>query len=404
MRRMARQDFFRHSSAVLALCLCAAAAWAQDDSRVKELIDVIRKGPSLYRTDEATQAMGRLNPPSGVAAATGPEALSAIKQSLRAAISLGDLGDKARDAVATLIEMFPQAEHTVTITNAQYGPGMGGFEDWIQTYAVSEKNKFVMSSPFMEYHTLSKCEKWVESSTATDIHQRRMAGSRIIEAVTDIFITLRINAAACALSQITGYEAGNTRESWRQWYARTGAVAGYGSAPSAAAPVAPVKVTTISAFPVVDYTPGLRYQIDLTTGDKVVGIVESTDDNSVTVKIYAGGRCNYQKSFIRNRVLLSTPPHYSPEPAPQAAFNSIPYEKLLDFTYSGKIMEVVLSNGLVFTGTLGVVDAGILHLNVGGTEMPISRSTIQRISVAEPSVTPAQKAPSAAPSDAPTPW
>jgi hypothetical protein len=340
---------------------------------------------------------------SGIAAATGPEAFAAVKQSLRAAISLGEMGDKARDAVATLIEMFPQAEHAVVINNAQYGPGMGGFEDWVQTYVVSEKNKFVMSSPFLEYNTLSKCEKWVEASATTDVHQRRMAGSRVVEAMTDIYITLRINAAACALFQITGNDAGNTRESWRQWYDRTGAASGYRES-SPGTDVAPIKVTTVSAFPIVDYTPGLRYQIELTTGDKVTGVIETVDDNSVTVKIDDGGRYNYQKSFIRNYVLLSTATQYSPQPAPapqsSASSSWVPYEKLLDLSYSGKLMEVAISNGSVFTGTLGVVDANILHLNVNGSEMPFSRSVIIRISVAEP-VTP--KSPEA-PSTAPTPW
>jgi hypothetical protein len=378
---------------------------AQDSGRVKEFIDVIRKGPSLYRTDQAALVLGHVNPLGGVAAATGPDALAAVKQSLRAAISLGDLGDKARDAVATLIEMFPQAEHAVVISNAQYGQGMGGFEDWVQTYVVSEKNKFVMSSPFLEYNTLSKCEKWVEASATTDVHQRRMAGGRIIEAVTDIYITLRINAAACALSQITGYDAGTTRESWRTWFERTGAVSGYGAS-LAAEPVAPVKVTTVSAFPIVDYTPGLRYQIELTTGDRVTGIVETVDDSSVTVKIDDGGRYNYQKSFIRNRIPLSSMNQYSPQPpaAPAAApvsSMSVPYEKLLDFSYSGKMMEVVISNGSVFTGTLGVVDANVLHLNVNGSEMPFSRSVIIRISVVEQPQVP--KA-SETPSEAPKPW
>jgi hypothetical protein len=392
-------------SAVFVVVVGAFLTPAQDNSRVKELMDIIRKGPSLYRTTEAAQALGHTNPVGGVPAASGPDALSAIKQSLRAAISLGEMGDKARDAVSTLIEMFPQAEHAVVITNAQYGPGMGGFEDWVQTYAVSEKNKFVMSSPFLEYHTLSKCERWVESSATTDIHQRRMAGSRIIEAVADIYITLRVNAAACALSQITGYEAGNTRESWRKWYDRTGSVSGYNTSP-AAAPVAPVNVTTVSAFPIIDYTPGLRYQIELTTGDRVTGVVETVDDNSVTVKIDDGGRYNYQKSFIRNRTLLSSVGQYYSQPPVAAPVSSswVPYEKLLDLSYSGKMMEVVISNGSVFSGTLGVVDANVLHLNVNGSEMPFSRSVIIRISVIEPPVPKASDAPSGAPSDAPKPW
>jgi len=389
---------------VTIIVTCALSVLAQENERVREYIDIIKKGPSLYRTDEAVQALGKINPAGGIAAVTGPQAFTAMKQSLRAAVGLGDMGDKARDAVATLIEMFPQAEHAVVITGAQYGPGMGGFDDWVQTYVVSEKNKFVMSTPLLEYHTLSKCEKWVEASATTDIRQRRMAGSRVIEAVSDIYITLRINAAACALSQITGSDAGTTRESWRQWFDHTGSASGYRSA-SSAPPVAPVNVTTISAFPIVDYTPGLRYEIQLTTGDKVTGIVETVDDNSVTIKIDDGGRYNYQKSFIRNRTLLSNTNQYPAPQVPVSASNfsgSISYDKLLDLSYSGKMMEVVISNGTVFRGTLGVVDGNLLHLNVEGTEMPISRSVIIRISVAEPTVQ--QQAAPQSPSSAPSAW
>jgi small nuclear ribonucleoprotein (snRNP)-like protein len=402
----------------MSVCVCAFCVRAQGSDKVRELTDIIRKGPSLYRTEGAAQALGHINSAGGVAAATGPDALAAIKQSLRAAISLGDMGEKAKDAVSTLIEMFPQAEHAVVIYNAQYGPGMGGFDDWVQTYVVSEKNKFVMGTPLMEYHTLSKCEKWVEASASTDIHQRRMAGSRIISAIADIYITLRINAAVCALAQITGYDAGNTRESWRKWYSTYGASSGYGAttyqASPAGQPSPQVKVTTISAFPIVDYTPGLRYQIELTTGDRVTGIVETVDENSITVKIDDGGRYNYQKSFIRNRILLSNVNQYYPQtsapvsaPVTSSPSSSlqIPYEKLLDFTYSGKLMQVVLNNGSAYIGTLGVVDATLLHLNVDGAEMPIYRSVILRISVIEP---PAPKAPAPAPadapSDAPKPW
>ncbi len=372
-------------------------AIAQSNSRISELIDQIRKGPSLYRTDEAVLASGTINPSGSVHAASGPESKAAIKQSIRAAVLLGDMGNDAKEAVATLIEMFPVAEHVAVINNAQYGPGMGSFEDWVQTYVVSQKNKFILEAPFIEYNTLTRCEKWVEASASTTVKQQRKVGTRIVEAQVDIYVTLRINAAACALSRITGYDVGNTRESWRDWYDRNGALNGYVSSTPAPAASEPLKSQTQveSAFPVVDYTTGLRYQITLTTGDVVVGIVDAVDDNSVTIKIDDGGRYNYQKSFIRNRTLLSvvspattvSRQDASARAQSQTSDGSIPYEKLLDMSYSGKTMEVTIKNGSKFIGTLGVVDVSILRINVEGTEMPISRSVISRIAPA------AEKAP-----------
>jgi hypothetical protein len=76
----------------------------------------------------------------------------------------------------------------------------------------------------------------------------------------------------------------------------------------------------------------------------------------------------------------------------------------MNLTYSGKTMEVYLQNGSVLRGTLGVVDASILHLNVDGAEMPVSRSVILRISLVPDGADtkPANKP--AGSSGGPTPW
>jgi hypothetical protein len=90
--------------------------------------------------------------------------------------------------------------------------------------------------------------------------------------------------------------------------------------------------------------------------------------------------------------MISLPPAVQSSAAAPAqsapAGSSIPYESLLDFSYSGKMMEVVIKNGSVFRGTLGVVDAALLHINVDGTEIPLSRSVIIRISPADPTSRP----------------
>jgi hypothetical protein len=387
-------------------------SYASDADRVKQLIDVIRNGPSLYRTQEAAAAVARFKPQGSDAPSVSDQAsLAAIKRCIRAAIDLGDLGPAAKEAVPALIEMFPQAEHVALISNAQYGHGMGQFEDWIQTYVISAKNKFLLSSPFIEYQTLRKCEEFVEATAFTDIHNKRMSGGRIVEAFTDIYVLLRVNAAGCALSGITGISPGTTPEAWRGWYASIHVSA----APAPTTPsLPPSKVTfvTTSANPPLDYVEGGRYIIRLSTTDVVVGTVEAVDDASITVRTDNGGRYIYGKSFIRDKTLISVPYGAQPAPAAQAAPSaqqqgwpgSIPYEKLLDLSYSGKEMKVMLQNGTVLRGTLGVVDASILRLNVDGVEMPVSRGVIFSVSLVPDSaeVKPADKPAGA--SDGTSPW
>jgi sRNA-binding regulator protein Hfq len=119
----------------------------------------------------------------------------------------------------------------------------------------------------------------------------------------------------------------------------------------------------------------------------------------------------YEKSFVRDRTLISAPYAVQPAPAAPAASyvqpagsTSVSYEELMNLAYSGKTMEVYLQNGSVLRGTLGVVDASILHLNVDGAEMPVSRSVILRISlVPDPSDTRPANRPAGS-SGGPTPW
>lgn len=403
---LTQRENYSFSGITLGLILwCAIAAGASDADRVQQLVDIIKSGPSLYRTPEAAAAYARANAQGGIPAVSTDDGLAAIKQSVRAAINLADYGDKARVAVPTLVEVFPQAEYLAVVTNAQFAPGMGFFDDWVQTYVISSKNKFLLSSPFVDYQTLSRCEQFVEASGTTDIHQKRMAGSKIVEANADIYVTIRINAAACALSRITGTDAGKTRESWRSWYAQNS-----GSPAPAALSAAPVKITVVntSANPPNVYVVGARYQISLTTGDVVTGIIESSDDASFTIRIDGGGRYSYDKSFVKSQLMLSAPAYQAaPAAAVAPAPGSVPYEDLMNFSYSGRTMEVVMLNGTVMRGALGVVDASILHLTVDGAEIPISRSLIARVSVVvDPADTRSTDRPSAAPAQnsAPQPW
>jgi small nuclear ribonucleoprotein (snRNP)-like protein len=382
--------------------------FSADSQKIQELINIIKSGPSYYRTPIAMANSSKSSFLEVVPSVSGEEALSAIKKSIRAAIKLAEFGEEAKAAIPVLIEVFPVAEDMMIISNAAFGPGMGKFEDWIQTYVVSSKNKFTLSSPFVEYATLSLCEKFIEASASWDIKQKKMSGQRIIEAIADIYVTLRINAAACALYSITGYSAGYTQTAWREWYSKNYGM-GSGETTPQMQPQESAKTTyiTTSANPPMDYIPGARYSIRLSTGDYIYGTVESVDMTSITFKHDNGARYIYEKSFIRERNILSMP--YSsqqssniPMPAPSNKISSygvsIPYEDLMNFTYSGKLMEITLKNGSVLRGTLGVVDATTLRITIDGTEVPIAKGTILKINLANTEQQPAGQ------QEKPQPW
>jgi hypothetical protein len=346
----------------------------QSDS-VQQLIDVIMGSPALYRTPEAADYFSRLQPAANGAASQVRE--SAVR-GLRAAIRLGDMGDRARAAIPALIDMFPQLEHVVTKMGVHYTTGNGTMEDWVQTFLVTEKSKFSFSSPFIEYASISKCENWMEATPVTKMLSKRLgSGGRIVDAVADIYIILRVNAGACALARITGADAGNTREEWRKWRQQN-----VGGTYQAVAPTAiPQNSGKFS-----DITVGGKYKIYLVTGDSLAGTVTSMDDTSVVFDTDGRRPYTFRTVLIKKYEVVALPAQSSLQPAavispPSGEATPLSYEDLFSVTMKGKTIEITTRNGSFFKGTLMSVGPDIARLSVDGMEVPISRKMILKIAL-----------------------
>ena len=272
-----RAGVFLFAGIIISWCCCGPAD-AQDDT-VQRLTAIVMGGPSLYRTPEAVEYYSQqgLSKNQADVQQNRDDAI----RSLRAAIKLGEMGGRAKAAIPVLIDMFPQLEHVVSKRSVHYTSGNGSLEDWVQTFIVSEKSNFVFSSPFVEFETMSKCENFIDAAPTTKmLYQKTGSGGRIVEAVADIFIVLRVNAGACALSRITGKEFGTDREAWRRWWSQE-------TASVNAAPVSqPVSALRKKTF--ADLVVRAVYKLHLVTGDIMAGTVTAKDDTSLTLTTPSG--------------------------------------------------------------------------------------------------------------------
>ena len=178
---------------------------AQD--QISILSGDIQSGPSTYYSPEAYSYFTR----SGQTITPQGSKEDALR-TYRAAIKLGKMGNGAMAAVPVLIEKFPKAIHVSEVRNAQYS-SEGSFEDWIQTYVMSEKNKFLLASPFLDYNSISLCENQVQTVHEEEILQKRTgSGGVIVSALVNITITFTLHIGSCALEMITGVSLGNEQE------------------------------------------------------------------------------------------------------------------------------------------------------------------------------------------------
>jgi hypothetical protein len=295
-------------------------------------------------------------------------------RSLRAAIRLGEMGDRAKAAIPGLIDMFPQLEHVVAKRSVHYTKGNGTMEDWVQTFLVTEKNKFSFSSPFIEYASISKCENWMEATPVTTMLSKQLgSGGRIIDAVADIYIILRVNAGACALGRITGADAGNTREEWRRWWQQNG-----GGTYQTAAPVPTATPQKSGKFS--NITVGGKYKIYLVTGDTLAGTVTMMDDTSIVFNTDGQRPYTFRTVLIDKYEVLALSVQSSVQhAAPSGETTPISCEDLFTGTMKGKTLEITVKNGSLFKGTLVTAGPDVVRLNVEGMEVPISRKMITKI-------------------------
>jgi hypothetical protein len=308
---MPRDTAVTHRRVLAYLCAVAVmacfpgAGGAQDDT-VQQLAAIIKSGPMLYRTPEAIEYYSQHGLSKAMAALQ--QQRDAAIESLRAAIKLGNMGSRAREAIPVLIDMFPQLEHVVAKRSVHYTTGNGSLEDWVQTFLVSEKSNFVFSSPFVEFETISKCENWVEASPVTTMLSQKIgAGSRIVDAVADIFIILRVNAGACALSRITGMEFDSNRDAWQRWWYHD--MGGHYGVP-APSPGYPSAGAPKKKFD--DIVVGGKYKLHLVTGDDLLGAVTAKDDTSLVLKTESGSSYSFKTVLIEKYETMASPPAAAP--------------------------------------------------------------------------------------------
>jgi len=358
-------------------CFLGGIAYSQDDT-VQRLASAVMGGPALYRTPEAIEYYSQRGLTKGLA--EQQQNRDDAVRSLRSVIKLGEMGTRAKAAIPVLIDMFPQLEHVVAKRGVHYTTGNGSLEDWVQTFLISEKSNFVFSSPFVEFETMSKCESFIEAAPFTKmLFQKMGAGGRVVEAVADIFIVLRVNAAACALSRITGKEFGADREAWRRWWSQE---SGSASAVQASASFTPRQKKSFA-----DINAGATYKLHLVTGDDLTGVVTSKNDTSLTLKTAAGSPYSIGAVLVDKYEALAAPQQaasgavQADQGAPTAPTQNreLTFEDLAQGGLSGKTMEIQIRNGSVFRGVFTGVNGDQARISIEGAEIPLSRLVITKI-------------------------
>jgi hypothetical protein len=354
-----------------------------EDAEIQRLIDNIQNGPSIYRTPEAQQYFAAHPPAYPTTDEIGYDKGAAAK-SIRAAIQLGDKISVGPQAIRALIDRYPRVEHVVTLSNVEFTPGHGTFEDWIMTYIVTEKNKFTINSPLVEYSTAAKCEDFVTAAHAEDVSDKKIAKGAIVSATATIYIVLKLNAGQCALTKISGQDLGPDRDAWRRWFESSGGSFVQQSASSssggdwggsASRSGGSSSRTVVVSDKLSDVLVGGKYRMVLSTGDEFVGRIESVNDTNIVFDTEKGDAYSFNKNMVVEHELLDSPR----KTAGSQAAGALSFDDLLRQNPSGLKLDVKLSSGATFSGTLASIDSTQLKLNVDGSLIPINKNAIAQI-------------------------
>lgn len=355
---------------------------------LSNLIHDLKNGPSTYYSAEAYSFLTR-NGESISAQVSRDVAL----RSFHAAIKVATMGPAAKDAAAVLIELFPRAVHVTEVRNVRYS-GEGTFDDWVQTYVTSEKTKFLLSSPFLDYNAMQQCEQFITSTfTLATADGEKVVGTT--HNPLTITVTHTAYLGACALAHITGEVLDTDRDHWLQWWEQnrsTFTAASSGLSPREASGM----LRGGQSFRTI--VVGGKYKMNLSTGDELVGYVESKDDTSLVIEAQDGRPYSFNKNLLVRYDLLEQPsPRKSSVRKEQIADTlSLTFDDLVQRQRVAALLEVRLNSGSVFRGTLQRIDSEMVHLDVGGSIIPISREVVLGIRMipkqdrVEPAPKPAQ--------------
>lgn len=359
----------RIKGTIIFLFLLSTTGFANE--QISVLINKIKEGPSVYYSPEAYSYFTR----SGQQL-TSQESKEVVSGSYNAAIKLGTIGVAASASVPVLLEKFPKAIHVAEVRNVKYS-GEGSYDDWLQTYITNEKNKFILSSPFLDYNSMSLCEQFVE----TRFQEIPLKGSRSgIRDPKNVIITFTLNIGSCALSRITGKTFGNAKEDWVSWWNKEGSQLLESSEKlNFAAPA--ITIESGQKFSEIQFKA--KYRMKLITGDELTGIIEFLDDTSLILETIEGKPYTFNHSIIYSYELK--------EPAPKKAMKktkpekevaeveTISFEELQGIQVNKTFVEVTITNGSIFKGKLVKINNMELNLDIEGSVIPIQRSVISQI-------------------------
>jgi hypothetical protein len=354
---------------------------AASPEQISKMIDDIKTGPLVFYTPEASAYFASLGNYSVSALSVNKDA--AIR-SFVATVKLGGtpLG-QTKEAVPVLIDIFPKAIHFVEIKQARYA-GEGTFEDCVSTYVMSAKNQFMLSSPFLDYNSMSLCDAYIDGQYETEVIDKEVNRSgAITSALFNLKITFTFYAGECALSRITGMGLGHDPSAWRQWWisssSGTSASGAYGSSTTIVS--TPSGMAAVNDY--ADIQVGGKYRVLLTTGDDFTGTVESRDATSMVLETTDGKPYSFLFSLMQSYQLIQAPPPPAPTPIATPATASgaeyITYDELTERAAARPVVDVKINNGSLFRGRLVAIDTTGIKLDIEGSIVPITKAIIKQI-------------------------
>jgi hypothetical protein len=396
--------FLLTAAALSAVIASPYPAGAETNPTVAKCINDIKSGPSVYYTPEAASYYSSLGNYTVSGSSTDKEA---AQRSFKACVKLSQMTQgEARDAIPVLIDYFPRAVHVVLVRNASFSYGdQGSYDDCVSTYVMNAKNQVLLSSPFLDYGTLSLCENFIESSYETEVlSQQFNAKGVIVQAAFNLKIFLNFYAGECALSRLTGMSLGHDPSAWRQsWQVPSSTAPNFGAytGPSSPAPSSPnysyqitgpntvVITKTSGAGPTYTAFPEIvakgKYRLSLKTGDDFTGRVESRNDSSLVFETTEGKPYSFKFSLIQSCQVIEVP---SSGPgtsslSPSSGFSREPvsYDELKNRASANPAIEIRMASGASFKGRLISINDEELKMDVGGSLIPFAKDVVREIFV-----------------------
>lgn len=311
--------------------------------------------------------------------------LSEITNSYHKLLKIAGAGISAKPLLPILISSFPKAIHVTEVKNVRYN-GEGTFDDWVYTYVAGEKNKFLLASPLFDYNTMMLLEKCIGSSHEVT----RLSGepvSKPTKEAVNIAVTHTLYPAAYVLAALTGEIHGIEQNRWQEWWNVYGA--GFNGSAAGTSGPAPVFGKLQSGQLFSDIVSKGRYELHLATGNVLTGTVESKDDTSLVFECTDGKAYSFKSTLISRFEKLEQP--VAATKTVVAASDSLPFsfDELRGKKIGNRTIEVRVNSGMVFRGIVKEINADMMKLDVGGSEIQVSRDVTLNVRII-PNVTASQ--------------